>query len=45
MAKEIGADLVVMGTIARTGIPGFITGNTAESILNQIYCSVLEIKQ
>ena len=44
LAKHIEADLVVMGTVARTGIPGFIMGNTAESILNQVDCSVLAIK-
>jgi nucleotide-binding universal stress UspA family protein len=44
VAKEISADLVVMGTVARTGIPGFLMGNTAESILNQIDCSVLAVK-
>lgn len=44
LAKLIDADLVVMGTVARTGIPGFIMGNTAETILNQLDCSVLAIK-
>ncbi len=44
LAGEIGADLVVMGTVARTGIPGFIIGNTAEAILSQIDCSVLAVK-
>lgn len=44
LEKQIDADLIVMGTVARTGIPGFIIGNTAESILNQINCSVLSIK-
>lgn len=44
LAKEIKADLVVMGTVARTGVPGFVMGNTAETILNQIDCSVLAIK-
>lgn len=44
LAKQIDADLIVMGTVARTGIPGFIMGNTAETILNQIECSVLAIK-
>jgi universal stress protein E len=44
LARKIEADLVVMGTVARTGIPGFIMGNTAETILNQIECSVLAIK-
>jgi nucleotide-binding universal stress UspA family protein len=44
LAKQIGADLVVMGTVARTGVAGFIMGNTAEAILGQIECSVLAIK-
>jgi nucleotide-binding universal stress UspA family protein len=44
LAKRIDADLVVMGTVARTGISGFLMGNTAETILNQIDCSVLAIK-
>ena len=44
LAKSLQADLVVMGTVARTGIPGFFSGNTAESILGQIKCSVLAIK-
>lgn len=44
LARQIEADLVVMGTVARTGVPGIIMGNTAESILNQINCSVLAIK-
>ncbi len=44
LAQRLEADLVVMGTVARTGIPGFIMGNTAETILNQIDCSVLAIK-
>jgi len=37
-------DLVVMGTVCRTGLPGFIIGNTAESVLNQIRCSLLTVK-
>jgi universal stress protein E len=43
-SKEIKADLVVMGTVARTGISGFFMGNTAETILNQLDCSVLAVK-
>ena len=42
--KNIKADLVVMGTVARTGIPGFIMGNTAETILDRLECSVLALK-
>jgi len=44
LAKELRVDLIVMGTIARTGIPGFFIGNTAEAILNQVSCSVLAVK-
>mgnify|MGYP003641434628 FL=1 len=44
LANEIGAELIVMGTVGRTGIPGFFIGNTAETILNQIDCSVLTVK-
>ncbi|MEZ4599847.1 MAG: universal stress protein [Syntrophotaleaceae bacterium] len=44
VAEELQADLVVMGTVARTGISGLIIGNTAEAILDQLRCSVLAIK-
>ena len=44
LASELGVDLIVMGTLARAGVPGFIMGNTAETILNRIDCSVLAIK-
>jgi nucleotide-binding universal stress UspA family protein len=44
LAEQLEVNLVVMGTVGRTGIPGFIMGNTAESILEQLDCSVLAIK-
>ena len=44
LVKESDVDLVIMGTVGRTGIPGFFIGNTAEEILGQIDCSVLAIK-
>jgi nucleotide-binding universal stress UspA family protein len=37
-------DLIVMGTVARTGIPGLIMGNTAENILQKLDCSLLALK-
>ncbi|ABA89861.1 universal stress protein Usp [Syntrophotalea carbinolica DSM 2380] len=37
-------DIVVMGTVARTGLPGLLIGNTAEYVLGRISCSVLAIK-
>lgn len=44
LAAQLRADLVIMGTIARTGISGVFIGNTAEAILDQLTCSVLAIK-
>ncbi len=38
------ADLLVMGTIGRGGIPGFLIGNTAERLLPSLNCSILAIK-
>ncbi|GGY32039.1 universal stress protein [Bacterioplanes sanyensis] len=38
------ADLLVMGTVARSGVPGVIIGNTAETVLSTVNCSVLAIK-
>ncbi len=43
-AIEKNVDLIVMGTVARSGAAGFVMGNTAERILDQIQCSVLALK-
>lgn len=37
-------DMLVMGTVGRTGIAGFIIGNTAEDIMSEINCSLWAIK-
>ncbi len=37
-------DIVVMGTVARTGLPGLLIGNTAEYVLSRINCSILTVK-
>ncbi len=44
LAKEKDVDLIVMGTVSRTGIPGLFIGNTAEKILYRVDCSVLAVK-
>ncbi len=44
VVRQLQADLVVMGTVARTGIAGLLIGNTAEAILEQLQCSVLAVK-
>jgi nucleotide-binding universal stress UspA family protein len=43
-AREKKADLLVMGTVCRTGVPGFFIGNTAENVLQHIDCSLLAVK-
>ncbi|KTD44415.1 universal stress protein [Legionella parisiensis] len=42
--KENKIDILVMGTVARTGISGFFIGNTAENILQKINCSLWALK-
>ena len=44
LAHEKQVDLIVMGTVCRTGIGGFFIGNTAEKILQDVDCSVLTVK-
>ena len=44
LANELQVDCIIMGTVARTGVPGLFMGNTAETILDQLECSVLAIK-
>ena len=44
LVMELDIDLLVMGSVCRTGIAGFLIGNTAEEVLNQVDCSVLTLK-
>jgi universal stress protein E len=37
-------DLLIMGTIGRSGIAGIVLGNTAERLLPEVQCSVLAVK-
>ena len=37
-------NLLIMGTVARTGISGLVMGNTAEQILDDVACSVVAVK-
>jgi nucleotide-binding universal stress UspA family protein len=39
-----GVDVVVMGTVARTGIAGLVMGNTAERVLQRLRGSVFAVK-
>ncbi len=44
LAAKRSIDLIIMGTVARTGISGLFIGNTAETVLRQVDCSVLTVK-
>lgn len=43
-SRELSADVVVMGTVARTGLNGVFIGNTAENIINRLECPILAVK-
>jgi len=44
LVAQNSIDLVIMGTVGRTGIRGLLTGNTAERLLRQLQCSLLAVK-
>ena len=42
--RDEKVDIMVMGTVARTGIAGFVIGNTAENVFEKLDCSLLALK-
>jgi len=44
VAARMRADLLIMGTVGRIGLAGVLMGNTAETILSRVDCSVLALK-
>jgi universal stress protein E len=43
-AEKNEIDLIVMGTIGRSGLSGVLIGNTAEKVIDHINCSILTVK-
>jgi len=43
VAGELPADLVVMGTHGRAGIPRWVLGSVAETVLRRVQCPVLTV--
>lgn len=43
--NETGARLVIIGTLARSGVAGIFIGNTAEGVLDELSCDVMTVKQ
>jgi universal stress protein E len=44
VALKIDAELVILGTVGRTGISAALIGNTAEHVIDQLNCDVLALK-
>ena len=44
IADKIKAELVVLGTVARTGVKNLVMGGTAERMLQRLNCDVLALK-
>jgi nucleotide-binding universal stress UspA family protein len=43
-AVQLHADLIVMGTVGRSGVEGLLLGNTAENVLTHCDCDILTVK-
>jgi universal stress protein E len=44
LTRGLDAELLILGSTARGGLQGILIGNTAESILNRVTCSVAVVK-
>lgn len=44
VSTDIDAELVILGTIGRTGISAALIGNTAEHVIDQLDCDLLALK-
>jgi universal stress protein E len=44
LAQKEHIDLIVMGTVCRSGLAGLFIGNTAERVLHNVDCSLLTVK-
>jgi nucleotide-binding universal stress UspA family protein len=43
-SRDLGADLIVMGTTGRTGLAHFVLGSVAERIVRTAECPVLTVR-
>jgi universal stress protein E len=44
VAKEIDAELVILGTVGRSGLSATLLGHTAEQVIDQLDCDLLALK-
>jgi nucleotide-binding universal stress UspA family protein len=45
MAEEVGADLIVVGSHGRSGLPKLLLGSVASHVVTHAPCSVLVVKK
>jgi nucleotide-binding universal stress UspA family protein len=43
-AKELGADVIVIGTKGLTGVEKFFMGSVASAVINHAHCPVVAIR-
>ncbi len=44
VSNELDAELVILGTVGRTGLSAALIGNTAEHVIDRLNCDVLALK-
>lgn len=44
VAEKIDAELVILGTVGRSGLAGMLLGQTAEQVIDNLQCDLLAIK-
>ncbi len=44
VAKQLEAEMVVLGTVGRRGLAAAFLGNTAEHVISRLHCNLLTIK-
>jgi universal stress protein E len=44
LVSRLRINLLVMGTVARTGVSAMVMGNTAERVLDEVNCSLIAVK-
>lgn len=44
LSQKLDAELVILGTIGRTGLSAALIGNTAEHVIDRLNCDVLALK-
>lgn len=44
LARQMGAEIAIMGAVSRTGLKRLVVGNTAEAVFDALACDILVVK-